>query len=119
MGHTLAKVGIRSPDLSQLEEIELLVDTGLTYSWVPKDRLTKLGIKPKGSWEFKTIDGRILRREIGEAVVECEGEQATTVVVFADDSDEKVLGVHALEGLRLEVDPTTKRLRKVKAILAI
>lgn len=112
-------MGIRGPDLSKVEEIELLVDTGSTYSWVPRERLAKLEIKPKGSWEFKTIDGRVLKREIGEAVVECMGEQATTVVVFAEDTDEKVLGIHALEGLRLEVDPITKQLRKVKAILAV
>ena len=119
MGHTSAKVKLYSPDLSKSEEVELLVDTGSTYSWIPKDKLAKLGIKPKGPWEFKTIDGRVLERGVGEAVVECMGEQATTVVVFAEDGDEKVLGVHALEGLRLEVDPITTQLRKVKAILAV
>ena len=119
MGHTEVKVKIYSPDLSKSEEVELLVDTGSTYSWIPKDRLAKLGIKLKRPWEFKTIDGRVLEREIGEAVMECMGEQATTVVVFAEDSDEKVLGVHALEGLRLEVDPVTKQLRRVRAILAV
>ena len=36
------------------------------------------------------------------------GEKATTVVVFADEGDGKVLGVHALEGLGFEVDPVTK-----------
>jgi len=46
-------------------------------------------------------------------------EHATTMVVFAEESDANVLGVHALDGLRLEVDPTTKQLKKVEALLAI
>jgi len=41
------------------------------------------------------------------------------VVVFAEDGDGKVLGVHALEGLRLEVDPSTGGLRKSEASLAL
>jgi predicted aspartyl protease len=32
-------------------------------------------------------------------------ERATTIVVFAEDGDTEVLGVYALEGLGLEVDP--------------
>jgi predicted aspartyl protease len=40
-------------------------------------------------------------------------------VVFGIDKDAGVLGVHALEGLGLEVDPITKELKKVDAILAV
>ncbi|MEM1930313.1 MAG: hypothetical protein QXH81_10110 [Thermofilaceae archaeon] len=44
---------------------------------------------------------------------------ATRIVVFAESEDAKVLGVDALEGLRLGVDPVTKQLRKVEALLAL
>jgi len=44
---------------------------------------------------------------------------ATRIVVFAESEDAEVLGVDALEGLRLEVDPVTKQLRKVEALLAL
>jgi predicted aspartyl protease len=39
--------------------------------------------------------------------------------VFAVKEEGKVLGVHALEGLRLEVDPSTGALRKSEASLAL
>ena len=81
--------------------------------------MIELGIKPKGSWKFKTVDGRILEREIGEAVMECMGERATRMVVFAEEGDAAILGVDALEGLRLEVDPVTKQLKKAEALLAL
>ncbi|MEM0494132.1 MAG: hypothetical protein QXU72_02550 [Thermofilum sp.] len=60
-----------------------------------------------------------VEREIGEAVFECLGERATRIVAFAEVEGAEVLGVDALEGLRLEVDPVTKQLRKVEALLAL
>jgi clan AA aspartic protease len=119
LGHTSAKVKLYSPDLSKSEEVELLVDTGSTYSWIPKGILERLNIEPKGSWKFKTVDGRTLERKIGEALMECMGEKATRMVVFAEDGDATILGVDALEGLRLEIDPITKRLKKAEALLAL
>ncbi|WP_225876105.1 hypothetical protein [Infirmifilum lucidum] len=47
------------------------------------------------------------------------GEKATRVVVFAEEGDAEVLGVDALEGLRLEVDPVTRQLGKTGALLAV
>ncbi len=70
-------------------------------------------------WRFRTIDGKIVEREIGEAVIECLGERATRIIVFAEDDDAEVLGIDALEGLRLEIDPTTRQLKKVEALLAL
>lgn len=48
-----------------------------------------------------------------------KGEEATTIIVFAEEGDVEVLGIYALEGLGLEVDPATKELRKSEAILAL
>ncbi len=120
MGHTLAKVRIyNAHDLSRLLDLELLVDTGSTYSWIRRERLEGLGIKPMTKWKFRTIEGRLIKRDMGEAVIECLGEKATRIVVFAEKNDAEVLGVDALEGLRLEVDPVTKQLRKIEALLAL
>mgnify|MGYP000630870347 CR=1 FL=1 len=65
---------------------------------------------------FRTIENRIIERDVGEAVIECLDRKATSIVVFAEETDNKVLGLHALEGLGLEVDPITKRLRETEAI---
>jgi len=120
MGHTNAKIRIRNPhDESKCLDLELLVDTGSTHTWIRHKRLEKLDLKPTTKWRFKTIEGRVIERDIGEAIAECLGERVTSIVVFAKESDAEVLGVYALEGLRLEVDPATKELRKVEALLAI
>jgi len=100
LGHTYTRVKVFSADLSRLEEVRLLVDTGSTYTWIDRKVLEKLGVKVRRFWKFRTIDGRLIERRIGDVMVECLEEQAPTVVVFAEDEDEKVVGVHALEGLR-------------------
>ena len=117
MGSSTVKVTILGP--SREEEVELLVDTGSIYTWVRKEVLLKLGLKPEGKRKFKTIDGRTLERDVAEAGLKFENERATTVVVFAERGDAEVLGVYALEGLAMEVDPITKTLRKVEALLAV
>jgi len=120
LGHTVAKVRLYNPhDLSRCLDLELLVDTGSTYTWVKRGRLEKLGIRPMGRRRFRTIEGRVVEREIGEAIVECLGERATCIIVFAEEDDVEVLGVTALENLALEVDPVTKQLKKAEAVLAL
>jgi len=119
LGHTVAKVTLHSQDMSRSEKIELLVDTGSTYTWVSNVVLERLNVEAKTTRKFKTIDGRLLERKVGEVLVEYMNEKATRMVVFADKGDAEVLGVDALEGLGLEVDPITKQLRKVEALLAL
>jgi len=119
LGHTTATVKVYSSDLSKAEEISLLVDTASTYTWISKGMLKKLGIEAKTVRKFKTIDGRLLKRKVGEVVIECIEEKTTTMVVFAEKGDAEVLGVYTLEGLGLEVDPITKQLKKAEVLLAL
>jgi predicted aspartyl protease len=116
MGLTSAKVIIKGEGAS--EGIQLLVDTGSIYTWVVESTLSKLRVRSLGKRNFRTIEGRQIVREVGEAVLEFAGENATRIVVFAEQGDAEVMGVDTLEGLGLEVDPTTKRLRRVEAFLA-
>jgi len=119
LGHTIAKVTLHSPDTSTSEQIELLVNTGSTYTWVSTDVLKRLNVEARIDRKFKTTDGRLLERKVGEVLIEYMNEKATRMVVFAGKGDAEVLGVDALEGLGLEVDPITKRLKKAEALLAL
>jgi len=74
MGHTYAKVTVRNPrNTAEKLELELIVDTGSTYTWIRRDKLERLGVRPFGRRRFKTIKGEIMEREVGEAVIECLG----------------------------------------------
>ena len=99
--------------------LRLLVDTGATFSWVHQGTLRELGLSPQLERRFTTIENNTITRPIGEVIVEYAGIPRTTVVVFANAGDAEVLGLHALEGLCLEVDPANRRLKQTDAVLAL
>ena len=119
MGHCYASIKIYHKALSESKEVSLLVDTGSTYTWINKSTLEGLGLQTEGQRRFNTIEGKVIEREIGEAVAEYDGLRATTKVVFGLEGDAQVLGVYTLEGLGLEVDPSTKKLKEVEVLLAV
>lgn len=120
MGETYIKVKVHAlPSGPASEELKLLVDTGAAYSWLPRHLLEKLGAKPTRKARFKTIKGEIIVRDVGHVFAEHEEEVAPMTTVFAEESDASVFGLHGLESLGLEVDPTSKQVRKSEALLAL
>jgi len=117
MGETFAEVILRANG-KQIKK-RLLVDTGSTYSWIDSLTLKKLNVKPLRIHNFVTIEGKGVKKRIGEIEVECMGNKAHTIVVFAEKKDCEVVGLHCLEGLALEVDPLNQKLRRSKAIKAL
>ena len=117
MGEVYAQVTLKGP--RGVRRLRLLVDTGSTYTWLRTSLLREIGVKPVAEDAFETIEGQDAYRPIGEAVIEYEGDARTTVVVFAGEREAQVLGLHALEGLGLEVDPRGRRLRRRARLLAL
>lgn len=89
---------------------DALVDTGSEYTWVPRQILDSLGIKPAITLAFRLADGRQLERPLGMAVVHAAGRFAPDWVVFAEPGDTTILGAHSLEGLNVRADPRAKQL---------
>lgn len=118
MGYMRAKTKVCNIHKPELEaEIEFLVDAGSIYTIVKHRSLESLEIKPRGRRRFKTVDGRVIEREIGAAEIEIDGQSTYSVVIFGDDSDSEVLGVTTLEELGLQVDPTTGELKPLELLL--
>ncbi len=97
---------------------DALVDTGSEYTWVPKDVLTSLGIRPEHVQRFVVADGRQLERQVGIAIVHAAGAKAPDFVVFAEPGDMTLLGARSLEGLNVRVDAQRKQLVPAGPILA-
>ena len=117
MGLTYARVHIEGSK-GKTAILELLVDTGSVFTWIGEDVLEELGIERKGEKKFRTIEGREISRQFGEARLELDGESATRIVVFAQKGDASVLGADSLEGLGFEIDPSSKKLKKLEAFAA-
>jgi len=95
-----------------------LVDTGSEYTWVPRDVLDDLGIRPERTQRFIVADGRHLERPIGIAIVHAAGTTAPDFVVFAEPGDMVLIGARTLEGLNVRVDAQRKQLVPAGPILA-
>ena len=92
------------------EEVSLLVDTGATLSWIPREVLQKLGVTAFSRLPFSLADGRRLERDVTAVLVTFDGRKAPVEVAFGEPGEEAVLGATALEGLGFMVDPVAKKL---------
>ena len=95
------------------------VDSGALYTFVPEDRLEEIGIEPIHVRDLILADGRRDTRLLGEALFSIEGleGQITCPVVFAPKGSLYLLGATALEIFGVDVDPTSKSLKPIFAVI--
>ncbi len=105
---TVKVANLTAPERSR--EIPLLVDTGATLSWIPRQVLEDLGVAPYSTLPFTPADGRRLEREVTVVLLSFDGRKAPVEVAFGEAGEESVLGATALEGLGFNVDLIAKKL---------
>ncbi len=112
-------VSIQIGDLAgqQFVEVQALVDTGSTYTVLPKEVLEQLGINQEGQRSFELGDDRLVEYPIGYARLRLGEDQTIVLVVFGPEGIAPLLGATALEHLSLAVDPIHQRLIPVPALL--
>ncbi len=87
-----------------------LVDTAAELSWIPGEVLEELGIDRRKMWDFRQRDGTVLSRWTGAVSLYVHGVWTVDEVVFAEMSDDVLLGARSLAGLNLRVDRGSMRL---------
>jgi clan AA aspartic protease len=110
-------VDVANPAGGHFERIDALVDTGATYTWVPRHILDSLGVQPEEEWPFVLADGREVTYPIGSVRLRFANRTRSTVAVFGDPESEALLGVVTLEELGLAADPVNRRLIRVPGLL--
>jgi len=91
---------------------EFLVDTGAVDCLAPAKALRKVGIKPEGKNVYELADGSPVELQYGFARVSLMGQETVTPIIFGPEGSEPILGVLALEGLGISVDPKTRSLKR-------
>src|SRR5262245_26924229 len=117
MGTFRVSIELAAATSEQAESIEALVDTGASYSWIPRDVLEKLGARPDEERVFVLADGRQIRYPVAWVRVRIEGRIQPTLVVCGDPGTEPLLGAFTLEGFGLGLDPVNRRLITVPGLL--
>ena len=86
------------------------MDTGSTYTAVPREMLQSLEVTVERSLHSETADGRILPVDVGRTTIRLEGLEFSTPVIFAEAGEPSLLGVVSLQEAALAVDPLAGRL---------
>jgi predicted aspartyl protease len=102
---------------SRVVELDLLVDTGSTYTVIPGSVLEELGVRAGRIVRLRLADGRVIERPIGEVGIEAEGYVASATPVVFGDEGIYLLGSVTMEQLGLAPDPVEKRLKPTEALL--
>lgn len=118
MGAFRYPVRIGRLDGTASEAIEALVDTGATYTWVPRPTLERLGVTPSTRRRLQLANGQIIERDAGLALITVDGETVASTCIFGDPDLVPLLGAVTLEECGLAPDPIRQRLVPVVGMLA-
>ena len=99
------------------EHVKFLVDSGATYSLLPKTVWKTIGLKPKRKLSFTLADGTTIKRSVSEAFIIFPQGEAHTPVILGEEDDEALLGVVTLEIMGLVLNPFDRTLRHMHMLL--
>ncbi len=118
MGHVRVRIKIANPAKHQefVEVDDALVDTGATWTTVPRNIADRLGLQVVDQVQADTAAGEI-SVDHSFALIQYDGKQSVSDILINDNLREVLVGVVTLEGLRLAVDPRSGRLVDTKLLL--
>ena len=118
MGVFRVKARVWSPaDRAKQSMVELVVDSGSTYSVMPSSFLNRLTITPIRTVKLRLADNRLIEKPLGEIGIEIEGYRASATPVVFGEEGIYLLGSVTMEQLGLAPDPIEKKLKPVEALL--
>src|SRR5216117_2919292 len=107
MGTFFVEAQLAAPERPERRQpVELLVDSGSTYTWVAAALLRGLSVVPTERRRVVTIAGQLAERDAAEVLITLEGRTLHTVCLFGDAGDLDVLGAYTLEGFGLGSIPS-------------
>jgi len=108
---------VRGPS-GLVRPVRFLVDSGATYTLLPHDVWTAIGLAPRRSVSFTLADGTTVERPVSESYLILPQGEAHTPVILGQMGDEALLGVVTLEILGLVLNPFTRELQPMRLLLA-
>ncbi len=117
MGITYINAVVTGPTGKQ-ESLELLVDSGASYSLLPEQVWKALELEPTRELAFRLVDGTELVRQVSRCWLSLENGEDYTPVILGEPGDQGLLGVVTLEVMGLVLHPFSRTLLPLRAMLA-
>lgn len=106
-------IGIGDTQGQRFENLEVVVDSGATFTTVPRTLLERLGVPVERSVQSELTDGSMAPVDVGRTIIRLKGKEFPTPVIFGDPAEPSSLGVIALGEALLAVDPVASYLTPV------
>ncbi|TMB66149.1 MAG: hypothetical protein E6J43_10810 [Chloroflexi bacterium] len=110
MGIFVVPIAVSDDSGSRFESVEAMVDTGASYTWIPRPTLEALGHTPEDDREFELANGRRISYGVKSIRVRIDSKSTPTWVVFGEPGTDPLLGAVTLQEMGLGVDTLNERL---------
>jgi len=98
--------------------VDLLVDTGATWTVLPEETVRQLGLTAARQRTVTLASGERVTYPIGQVAIQLNGEELITVFLAGPPGGLTLLGAVTLEEFGLAPDPVRKILVPVAGLLA-
>ena len=92
-------IEVGDPAQGSFQELEAWVDTGASYTLIPRPVLEGLGYSPSFRRPFRLADGSLVELDGCRAHLRIGGEVQFSLCIFREEESEPLLGATALEEL--------------------
>jgi len=117
MGTFHMQIEIGALGASEFVQLDALVDTGASFTVVPRDVLARLGVQATESDSFVLADGSQRQYDMAWVQVRIDSRVELSLCVFGESGSGALLGAFTLEAFRLGVDALNRRLIPTPAYL--
>lgn len=98
--------------------VDLLVDTGATWTMLPAETVSRLGLAASRHRTVTLATGQQVTYPAGDVAIQLNGEEMVTLFLAGPPGCLPLLGAFTLEGFGLAADPVRKVLIPVAGLLA-
>ncbi len=119
MGTFSIAAGLANPQRPESRVgLDLLVDTGATWTMLPPDTVSRLGLTPRLQRAVTLASGERVTYPAGQVAIRLNGEELVTLFLQGPIGCLAVLGAVTLEEFGVAPDPVRKILVPVAGLLA-
>ncbi len=103
-------IGVGDPHGERFEDLEVTVNTGRTFTEVPRELLQRMEVPVERRVRARRADGSRIPVDVGWTIIRLEGQEFPTPVVFAEPGQTGVLGRVTMTAALLAVDSQSGQL---------
>ena len=93
-----------------------MVGAGASITSLPATLLRELDVQVLFQQKFRFGQGEVRRMNVGQPRIRVEGREVVTLVLTNDEGTQPLLGVMALDGVFMGVDPAARSLIPVAGV---